>query len=196
MMDSNRLGGLFLMLGAAAMLSERLEYYDAQFATLARGWHFEVLAMALIGAGALTRLSGDARAGWALAAIGVAAVLPMYPLMIGGYSAAFAGGAIGLNNFEMVNGFSTEIFYVGNLLACAGLALALALEWRAQTRPAPGWLLIVGAIANGLSSLGFLALHAGVPVQLAMVGPMGLIGFISLAAFGAFVAFRKTDEAG
>lgn len=205
---SERLGGLFLMLGAASLpliiieyvmvtsgtptdLSARMAYYEETHSTLARGWHFEVIAMALIGAGALVRLNSPGRAGWALAAIGVAAVLPMYPMMIGGYAAAYASGEIGPVNFELVNEMAKEIFYVGNLLTSAGIALALFLERKSATILVPKWLMWVGAIFNGIAGLGFLALHAGLPIQLAMLGPFGLIGFISLAAFGAFVAFRK-----
>ncbi|WP_394727972.1 hypothetical protein [Altererythrobacter sp. GH1-8] len=207
--DSTRLGGLFLLLGAASMpfiiveyvmvtsaapptgnRTENLAYFEANLPTLVRGWHFEVIAMALVGAGALSRLVGTARAGWALTAIGVASVLAMYPLMIGGYAAAFEADS--LAGDKIVNAVATELFYAGNFLASAGLGLALFLEAKASERAAPGWVLWIGVIANSLAALGFLALHAGFPVSLQMVGPFGLVGFVSTAAFGAFVALKKT----
>lgn len=205
---SEHIGGLFLLLGAGSMpfiiaeylmitsaaptdIAARLVYYEDNFVALSRGWHFEVLAMALIGAGALVRLKTTGRAGWALAAIGVAAVLPMYPLMIGGYSSAFAGGEIGANSFGLINGITTELFFVGNLLTSAGLSLAFWLERSSGPSPVPRWVVIIAAVSNGLAALGFAALHAGLGIPLPLVGPVGLLGFISVAVFGAFVAFRK-----
>lgn len=208
--DSRRLGGLFLLLGAASMpfiigeylmitsgappvsdLAARMAHSQANITALARGWQFEVIAMALIGAGALTRLGTAAAAGWALAAIGVAAVLPMYPMMIGGYASAFAIGPGGEMVYSLVNGFSSEVFYVGNLLVCAGLGLAMAQEATVRVWNGPVWIVWTAAVANGLAALGFLALHAGLPVSLAMVGPFGLAGFISVALFGAIAAFGR-----
>lgn len=207
---SERIGGLFMLLGAASLpfiiieyvmitsgaptmdaLSARMAYYEANIVALSRGWHFEVLAMALIGAGALTRIGSRAGAGWALAAIGVAATLPMYPAMIGGYPSVFDGLEGAEVTYRSVNGFTTEVFYAGNLLVCFGLAIAFWLESGATQSVAPGWVLWVGTVANLAAGLGFLGLHFGLALPLTILGPVGLLGFLSTAAFGAYLAFGK-----
>lgn len=212
--DSERLGGLFLMLGAASLLFiigeyvtitigapgpgdvlARVAYYDANYPDLARGWHFEIVAMACLGAGALMRLNTPGKGGWALAAMGVAAVFPMYPMMIGGYPAAFDAAQDSTVAYDVVNTIVVEVFHAGNMLACFGLALGLWLERGAPGQRAPGWVLILGAVSNGIAGLGFLALHAGAKLEMAMIGPFGLIAFLALAIFGAFQAFKRVPAA-
>lgn len=217
--DAHRIGGLFLLVGAAAMpfiildyfaivaglaragaepsAAELVAYYKTAYGDLSRGWHIEVLAMALIGAGALTRIAQAARPGWALTAIGVALVLPMYPIMIGGYGSVLEGSQP--DEFLMLRAIATDIFYAGSLVLCSGLALALWLE-RAEARPRVlKFILIAGALLNLLAAAGFALLHFGADFPLSYVGPVALLGFVSLAVFGASVVFnarRITGEDG
>ncbi|MEM9086322.1 MAG: hypothetical protein AAGB23_10405 [Pseudomonadota bacterium] len=208
--ESERLGGLFLMLGAASLLfiiveyillsagapgldnlPERAAYFLERYPSFARGWHFEVVAMALVGAGALVRLDGPAKAGWALVAIGVAGVLPMYPLMIGGYVPALEAAQDDVLAYKIVNEIAWEIFVVGNMILNLGLALAFWLECGASLQRPPRWLMWIGFGANLIAGLGMLAMHAGLPVQISVAGSFALVGFLVLAVFGAFQAFKR-----
>ena len=208
--ESERLGGLFLMVGAASLLfiiveyimlsagapglenmQERAAYFLERYPSFARGWHFEVVAMALVGAGALIRLDSPAKAGWALVAIGVAAVLPMYPLMIGGYVPALEAAQQDLLAYKIVNEVAWEIFVAGNMIMGLGLALAFWLECGASPQRPPRWLMWIGFGANLIAGLGMLAMHAGLPIQIAIAGTFALVGFLVLAVFGAFLAFKR-----
>ncbi|MEM6493979.1 MAG: hypothetical protein AAF650_06325 [Pseudomonadota bacterium] len=82
--EPERLSGLFLMLGGASLLfiiveyivvssgapgfddlQGRAAYYLSVYPTLSRGWHFELVAMSLLGAGSLMRLGSVGKGGWA-----------------------------------------------------------------------------------------------------------------------------------
>lgn len=209
-----RIGGLLLLIAAAAMpfiIAEYLAitrdfpgadasasvlegYYDARYADLARGWHFEVLSMAMLGAGALIRMGQSARSGWAITAIGVALVLPMYPSMIGGYGTIFGSSNVDLASYHLVRTFATEIFYVGNLVISAGLGVALWQERDLRLTRMPGWSLLIGILANAIGAVGFGVLHFGGNIPLSVIGPAGLVGFIVLAVFGAYLTFGKAPE--
>ncbi|MEO0689542.1 MAG: hypothetical protein AAFY51_04480 [Pseudomonadota bacterium] len=208
--EGERLGGLFLMLGAASLLfiiveyillsagapgldnlPERAAYFLERYPSFARGWHFEVVAMALVGAGALVRLDGPAKAGWGLVAIGVAGVLPMYPLMIGGYVPALEAAQDDVLAYKIVNEIAWEIFVVGNMILNLGLALAFWLECGASLQRPPRWLMWIGFGSNLIAGLGMLARHAGLPVQISVAGSFALVGFLVLAVFGAFQAFKR-----
>jgi len=211
--EPERLGGLFLMVGAASLLfiiveyitvligapvnddlAQRAAYFESQYPTASRGWHFEIVAMALVGAGSLVRLDSEAKAGWALAAIGVAAVFPMYPLMIGGYPPAFASAPESTLPYEILNNIAWEIFMVGNMLLHLGLTLAFWLERRTPAQRAPGWVLWTGFAANLGGALGFMGMHAGVPIRISDAGPIALLALLALAVFGAFQAFKREPE--
>ncbi|MEO1729112.1 MAG: hypothetical protein AAFR64_00075 [Pseudomonadota bacterium] len=208
--ESERLGGLFLMLGAASLLfiiveyiilssgapglddlPERAAYYLERYPSFARGWHFELVAMALVGAGALVRLDSPAKAGWAVVAIGVAAVLPMYPLMIGGYPPVLEAAQEDVLAYKVLNEIAWEIFIAGNMILNLGVALAFWLECGASPQRPPRWLMWIGFGANLIAGLGMMAMHAGLPVQISMAGPFALLGFLVLAVFGAFQAFKR-----
>ena len=210
--ESDRLSGVFLMVGAASLLfiiveyiivtsgapdfsqmSERAAYYLEQYPTLARGWHFEILAMVLVGAGAMMRLDTRGKAGWALSTMGIAAVLPMYPLMIGGYPLVLEAAQDDTFAYAVLNEIAWEIFVAGNMILSLGLALAFWLECRAPSQRAPVWLMWVGFVSNLAAGLGFVAIYAGLPVQISQAGPFALLGFLALAMFGAFQAFKRTD---
>ena len=210
--ESERLGGLVLMLGGASLLfiiveyiilsagapgfdelQDRAIFYLERYPSLARGWHFEFVAMSLIGAGALMRLDTRGKGGWALTAIGVAGVLPMYPLMIGGYPFALEAAQDSVLAYSILNEIAWEIFVAGNMILNFGLALAFWLDCGAPDRPAPRWLMWVGFLANLAAGLGMLAMHAGLPVQISQAGPFALIGFFALAIFGAFQAFNRSQ---
>ncbi|MEL6486404.1 MAG: hypothetical protein AAFQ13_04575 [Pseudomonadota bacterium] len=211
--ESERMGGLFLMLGAASLLfiiveyiilssgapsldnlPERAAYFLERYPSFARGWHFEVVAMALVGAGALVRLDSPAKAGWALVAIGVAAVLPMYPLMIGGYVPALEAAQEDVLAYKIVNEIAWEIFVAGNMILNLGVAMAFWLECRASPERPPRWLMWIGFGANLIAGLGMLGMHAGLPVQIAIAGTFALVGFCVLAVFGAFLAFKREPK--
>ncbi|MEM6856438.1 MAG: hypothetical protein AAF559_01080 [Pseudomonadota bacterium] len=208
--ESERLGGLFLMLGAASLLfiiieyivlssgapgfdqlQDRAVFYLERYPSLARGWHFEFVAMSLVGAGALMRLGSPGKGGWALTAIGIAGVLPMYPLMIGGYPPALEAAQDSVLAYKILNEIAWEIFVAGNMILNLGLALAFWLEYGASPQRPPRWLMWAGFGANLIAGLGMLAMHAGLPVQIAIAGTFGLVGFLVLAIFGAFLAFRR-----
>ena len=209
--DANRIGGIFLLVGAAAMPFIILDYravmaglaragaapgavdlvahYQVAYGHLSRGWQIEVLALALIGAGALTRISHVARAGWALAAIGVALVLPMYPIMIGGYGSVLQSSPPQVAEFLMLRSIATDIFHAGMLVLSSGLALALWLERADAKRLLLRVVLLAGALLYLLAAAGFGLLHFGADIPLSRIGPFALLGFVSLAVFGASVAF-------
>lgn len=211
--ESERLSGLFLMLGGASLLfiiveyimlsagapgfdqmQERGAYYLERYPDLSRGWHFEFVAMSLIGAGGLMRLNNKAKGGWALAAIGVAGVLPMYPLMIGGYPPALEEVHTSVLAYEVLNNIAWEIFVAGNMVLSLGLALAFWLECGERTQRVPRWIMWVGFLANLSAGLGMMAMYAGLPVKISQAGTFALIGFLALAIFGAFQAFNRGSE--
>ncbi|MEM7779120.1 MAG: hypothetical protein AAF697_01870 [Pseudomonadota bacterium] len=208
--ESERLSGLFLMLGGASLLfiiveyivlsmgapgpdqlPERGAFFLERYPALSRGWHFEFAAMSLIGAGGLMRLDTKGKGGWALATMGVAGVLPMYPLMIGGYPPALEDVQASVLAYEVLNEIAWEIFTAGNMLLSLGLALAFWLECAQPGQRAPRWLMWVGFLANLAAGLGMMAMHAGLPVQISQAGPFALLGFLALAVFGAFQAFKR-----
>lgn len=210
--ESERLGGLFLMLGGASLLfiigeyivlsagapgfdqmEERAIFYLERYPSLSRGWHFEFVAMSLIGAGALTRLNSAAKGGWALSAIGIAGVLPMYPIMIGGYPPALEAAQDSVLAYNILNEIAWEIFVAGNMVLNLGLALAFWLECGGPSLRPPRWLMWIGFLANLAAGLGMMAMHAGLPVKISQAGSFALIGFLALAIFGAFQAFNRVE---
>lgn len=208
--EPERLCGVFLMVGGASLLfiiieyiilssgapgfdqlQDRAAYYLERYPSLARGWHFEIVAMCFVGAGALMRLDGAAKGGWALAAMGIAGVLPMYPLMIGGYPPALEAAQGSVLAYEILNEIAWEVFVAGNMVLNLGLALAFWLERNAPSQRAPNGVLWLGFLANFAAGVGMAAMHAGLPVQISQAGSFALIGFLALAVFGAFQAFKR-----
>ncbi|AKM10496.1 hypothetical protein [Croceicoccus naphthovorans] len=206
-MDSVRIGGILLMVGCGMMpfiiveyilimkavatdasVAERLVHSRASHHALSRGWHFEALGMAMLAAAAFCLAEGPGKAGWIVAGVGAIAVIPMYALMIGGF-----GAANGLPDdqagplFMATRAVATEIFVFGNLVTGAGVTLAFVLMQRGGTSIAP-WIVWPALLGWGGSTLGFLALYAGVSLPLAAAGAFALLGFVATAVFGASVA--------
>jgi hypothetical protein len=212
----NRLGGIFILLGSASLpfiiieyvlisqnfpgvsasMSDLGSYYEKYYADLSRGWKFEMLAMALLGAGALVRTASPARAGWALTAIGVALVLPMYAAMIGGYGAIINQEPFDLNAYRLILGFASSVFDGGNVIVSFGIALALFQEAKLARTEMPVWLLYSGAIAQFAAGLGFTIRHFGGDLPLSIMGMPALFGFIVVAIMGAYISFGKTKAEG
>jgi len=208
MMDK-RLGGIFILLGAGALpfivveyvlisqnfpglnasTSELHSYYQQYYTDLARGWRFEMIAMALLGAGALVQMKDINRSGWALTAIGVALVLPMYAAMIGGYGTIVSQEQFDLAGYRTIVGFATSVFDGGNFVFSLGLAVALFQEAKLTRTGMPGWLLICGSLAQFAASVGFAFRHFGGELPLPVMGIPALLGFVVVAVFGAYVTF-------
>lgn len=204
-----RLAGIFLLLGGGTLPfiiieyvlisqnfpgltanpSELHSYYQQYYPDLARGWRFEMIAMALLGAGALIQMKDDNRSGWALAAIGVALVLPMYAAMIGGYGTIVSQEQFDLAAYRMIVGFATSVFDGGNFVFSLGIAVALFQEAKPVRPRKLSWLLNAGALAHFAVSVGFAIRHFGGELPLPLIGIPALLGFVVVAVFGAYVAF-------
>ncbi len=204
-----RFGGIFLLLGAGALpfiaieyvlisqhfpgltasTSELHSYYQQYYPDLSRGWRFEMIAVALLGAGALVQMKDINRSGWALTAIGVALVLPMYAAMIGGYGALVSQEQFDLAGYLTIVGFATSVFDGGNFVFSLGMAVALFQEAKLSRTRMPGWLIISGSLAQFAASVGFAFRHFGGELPLPLMGIPALLGFVVVAVFGAYLAF-------
>ena len=115
----------------------------------------------------------------------------MYPLMIGAYVPALEAAQDDLLAYKIVNEIAWEIFVAGNMIIGLGLALAFWLECGASPERPPRWLMWIGFGANLIAGLGMLGMHAGLPIPIAIAGNFALVGFLVLAVFGAFQAFKR-----
>lgn len=171
--------------------AEVAAYASTHYDRLALGWHFEILAMAMLGAAALTLMDRVSRVGWALVAIGVAVVAPMYAIMIGGYGAVFSSEPINVQLYSTLRAVATEIFYTGNLFINTGLAIAFCLELRTENKVLPGWFFFLAIGANVIVALTFLLTHFGILSNFTIAGPVILVAFALLSVFGGRLATKK-----
>lgn len=177
-----------------ATLDHVAAYASQHYDHLAFGWRFEIIAMALIGAAALTLMSRSSRIGWSLTAMGVAVVSPMYPVMIGGYGAVFASPPVDVPLYGAFRRIATEIFYIGNLLLSSGLALAFALEAAERVRLMPIWFLAIAALANASVGVTFALMHFNILVDFRIAAPAIFVAFATLAVFGGSALLKRGGE--
>lgn len=175
--------------GPDAPMTLRAEYAQGILPAASRGWLFESLAIAFIATAGLIFMERKSRAGWALAAVGALVTMPMYPVMLGGYSAVLTSPDLDAQMFAILRRIASVVFHIGQCLMMLGFALVLILEISAPDRVLPTWLLGVGALANAIAGLVFLLLHFGLLSSFMIGGPFGIIGFIAMAMFG-FQLFR------
>ncbi|MEO1660641.1 MAG: hypothetical protein AAFR51_06615 [Pseudomonadota bacterium] len=170
--------------GPDAPMALRAEYASGILPAACRGWLFESLAIAFIATAGLIFMERKSRAGWALAVVGALVTMPMYPVMLGGYSPVLNSPEIDVQMFAVLRGIASVVFYIGQGLMMLGFALVLLLEVSVTDRILPTWLLGLGAIANAIAGLVFLLLHFGLMSSFMIGGPFGIIGFIVIAIFG------------
>ena len=180
--------------GPDADMALRAEYAKGILPAAARGWLFESLAIAFIATAGLIFMERKSRAGWALAAVGAMVTMLMYPVMLGGYTAALNGLEIDVQMFAVLRGIASVVFYIGQGLMMFGFAMVLFLEISVPDRILPTWLFVLGVIANAIAGLVFLLLHFGLLSSFMIGGPFGIIGFIVMALF-AVQLFRKPSAA-
>ncbi|MEM9233812.1 MAG: hypothetical protein AAGA69_06180 [Pseudomonadota bacterium] len=174
-------------------IEEVAVFASDNFSSLSLGWHFEVIAMALLGAASLTLMTRESRIGWALTAIGVVVVAPMYAIMIGGYGAVFAASEMDTNLYAAFRSVATEVFYAGNLLLNAGLALAFILEFYGSQRIMPAWFLVLAALANAVVAIVFALTHFGLLADFRVAGPVIIVAFLLTAIFGGRLIMMRTS---
>ncbi|MEM7005412.1 MAG: hypothetical protein AAF498_05980 [Pseudomonadota bacterium] len=176
--------------GPNADMTLRAEYAKGILSAAARGWLIESLAIAFIATSGLIFMVRKSRAGWALAAVGALVTMPMYPVMLGGYTAALNSPEIDVQIFAVLRGIASVVFYVGQGLMMLGFAMVLFLEISVPDRFLPAWLFVLGMVANAIAGFVFLLLHFGLLSSFMIGGPFGIIGFIVMAIF-AIQLFRK-----
>ncbi len=203
---STRVGGLFLLLAGVALpiividymttmsglvsdgyspsADERVTFARSVFGHLAVGWHAEVFAMALLGAGALALSNRVSRAGWSLSVMGCVVAIPMYAVMVGGYGGLFEQTTSSIELFEILNGIAGFSFIAGQGLVHLGLGVAFLIEARVKPSVAPAWMLLLAAATNLLGACIFILNHVGVLNSFVYAGPFGLVGHILVAIFG------------
>ena len=169
--------------GPNAPMTLRAEYAQRILPAASRGWLFESLAIAFIATAGLIFMERKSRAGWALAVVGALVTMPMYPVMLGGYSAVLTSPELDAQMFAVLRGIATVVFYIGQALMMLGFALVLGLEISEPSRILPAWLLGLGAIANAIAGLVFLLLHFGLLSSFMIGGPFGIAGFIVMANY-------------
>ncbi|MEO0451429.1 MAG: hypothetical protein AAFZ74_14045 [Pseudomonadota bacterium] len=181
--------------GPDAPMALRAEYAQGILPAASRGWLFESLAIAFVATAGLIFMDRKSRAGWALAVVGALVTMPMYPVMLGGYSAVLTSPELDAQMFAVLRGIATVVFYIGQALMMLGFALVLGLEISEPRRILPAWLLGLGAIANAIAGLVFLLLHFGLLSSFMIGGPFGIAGFIVMAIY-AIGVFRQSVSSG
>jgi hypothetical protein len=212
---SSRIGGLFLLVAGTSLpviiidyintmsglvgangaptIPERVSFAATVFEHLQIGWHAEVVAMALLGAGALSLLGRGSRSGWALCAMGCVVAMPMYAVMVGGYGGVFSQSNVNVELFQVLNGMANFSFLIGQGLVHLGLGIAFLLEDREDLTLLPRWVLLLGAATNLLTGVVFILNHIGMLESFLLAGPFGLLGHLLVAAFGfRLLALRST----
>lgn len=212
---STRIGGAFLFLAGIAMpiiivdyvltmsamsgtdgaptLAERATFAAGVYDHLAVGWHAEVIAMALLGAGSIALADRESRSGWALAAMGVVVAMPMYAVMVGGYGAVLSETEVDLRLFAALDAIAAFCFFIGQGLLHLGLATAFAIEARKDLPLLPAWFFILGAGANLVTGAVFTMVHLGILDGFMIAGPFGLTSYALLAILGVRL-MRGTAE--
>lgn len=180
--------------GPDAPITLRAAYAQTILPAASRGWLVESLAIAFIATAGLILMDRKSRAGWALAAVGALVTMPMYPIMLGGYSAVLTSPDLDAQMFGILRSIASVVFYTGQALMMLGFALVLFLELSVPDRVLPTWLLGVGILANAIAGLVFLLLHFGLLSSFMIGGPFGIVGFVVMAIFGVQL-FRKPSVA-
>lgn len=214
---NTRLGGLMLAVAAFSLIPIIIEYViilsaltgtgpggsittadsaahaSSHWIALSRGWRFEVFAVALMAAAALTLMErpGNARLGWALVAIGALVACPMYALMLGGYDAALHGVSVNLKLYAVLRASAFEFFYSGFALMRFGLAAVFFVETAKRGPLLWRGLFMLGFVTNLVHGAAFMALFWGAKIPMAIIGPFGLVGFILVGVFGLKLLFEN-----
>ena len=207
---SIRVGGLLLAVGAFAFIPIIVEYVFvvgaptgtgaegsvttadsaahamSHWRSLSRGWRFEILAIALVAAAALTLMgrSGNGRPGWALVVVGVLITCPMYALMLGGYGAVLHGSDTDIQLYGALRASAIQFFHSGIAVMRLGLALVFLAE--VTTRCSKMWrsIFMLGFATNLLHGVFFIALFWGASIPLRMISPFGILGFVFAGILG------------
>lgn len=203
---SSRVGGFFLLVAGISMpiiiidyivtmsglagadgpptLSERADFVASVFDHLQIGWHAEVVAMALLGAGALSLINRASCSGWALCAMGCIVTMPMYALMVGGYGAVLSQADPNLELFEALLGTTGFSFHIGQGLTHLGLGIAFFIESLAKAPIMPRWFFLLAAAANTFTGVVFSLIHTGTLDNFMVAGPFGLLSYLVIVIFG------------
>src|SRR5690606_33610839 len=112
----------------------------------------------------------SARSAWATVAVGGLILVPMYPLMLGGYPLAASADTLTL--FGALNGIATWIFNLGNFILFAGLTAAFIIEGDTGVSISSR-MASIGALLSGIASLAALGMLAGIDAM-AAAAPVGL----------------------
>ena len=154
-------------------------------------WMIEAAAAIAFAVGGLTLMGSSrggvrwlsARSAWATVAVGGLILVPMYPLMLGGYPLAASADTLTL--FGALNGIATWIFNLGNFILFAGLTAAFIIEGDTGVSISSR-MASIGALLSGIASLAALGMLAGIDAM-AAAAPVGLIAFIAAGWMGIVI---------
>ncbi len=166
---------IFLSAEAPTEMTDRHNYINEHWHIYSLHWKFEFIFMTLIAIGAFYFAVRLTSISWSVVSIGQLILLPLYPMMLGGYnSTAFEIS-------EAINQIAWVIFLFGNIVFLLGLFFV----YRAALE-IPRVLSIVAMSFTGIAALVFFAAYIGIISQSSalMAGPIINIIYLINAYYG------------
>lgn len=180
--------------GENATVDDRMVWAKSVFSQMANGWMFEMIAVGLFAAVALSLNERASKPGWAMTAVGALITAPQYALLRGGRGEIFASDEINTQLYLTVSKIASEAYYAGQGFMMLGLGLVFFLEFAQDHRPLPRWLLGIGGFFSCCSGLFFLLMYTNVVDSYMFAGLTGLAALAAAAILGVGLAMQKRNE--